>query len=135
MAKLYSLTLMLISVLAAGCVTSGAGSETSVVAGVVVVFSHLATSAQAGDATAKQSWCSVFNLVHAATQVKDESGQPPVDKDLIEKLTPDVHLIMRESGYQMHRQQIAIVIKDALQVSRNQDALVATTNACNLERK
>lgn len=133
MARLITLTLMFLSALSTGCVTTGAGSEGSAVAGIVVVFSHLATSAQSGDVSAKKAWCTAFNLVHAAVQAPadDKSNQPPTEAALIEKLTPELHLIMRENGYQMHRQQISIVIRDAIKVSRNPEALAVMTENCS----
>jgi hypothetical protein len=114
------------------CVTSGPGSEGAAIAGVVVVFSHLASSAQSGDLSAKKAWCSSFRLVHAAVQAEEESGQPPDDEVLTEKLLPEMHSIMRSNGYQLHRQQISIVIRDALNVSRNQQALKETTESCHV---
>ena len=72
----------------------------------------------------------MFKLVNASVQSEASQERATPDPDLIEKLTPDIHNIMRENGYQLHRQQIAIVIKDALNVSRNQEALKEMTEKC-----
>lgn len=112
-----------------GCVTGGGAGEAASVAGAVVVFSQLATSAEKGDQAAKKSWCEAFTLVSTHARPR-EDGQFPDEAELTEKLVPDMHNLMRKSGYAMHRQQLAIIIKDAYNVAKNQEASAAMQQSC-----
>jgi len=124
----WMLSLSLSAPIAASCITGGSGSQGTSVA-AVVIFSHLVSSAQNGDASAKKAWCGAFDLVQT------ELGPTPTsdsaqDSAITEKLIPDIHNIMRANGYQLHRQQLGIVIQDAINVSRNEAAKKETVESC-----
>ncbi len=122
------LSLVLCTLTSTSCVTSGSGSQGNAIASVVI-FSHLVTSAQNGDSSAKKAWCDAFNLVQAEMETSS-ALDPAKDSELKEKLIQEMHNIMRANGYQLHRQQIGMVIQDALNVSRNEAAKQETMTSC-----
>jgi hypothetical protein len=122
------LSLVLYTLISTSCVTSGSGSQGGAIA-AVVVFSHLVKSAQNGDTSAKKAWCGAFDLVQTEAGTST-AIDPAQESDLKEKLTPQMHDIMRANGYQLHRQQIGMVIQDALNVSRSEDAKQETIKSC-----
>jgi hypothetical protein len=117
------------AVCTSGCVTGGGAGEGASIAGAVLVFSQLATLAEKGDQNAKKSWCEAFALVSAHT-LPGPDGQYPEEAALTEKLAPEMHNVMRKSGFAMHRQQLAIIIKDAYNVAKNQEASAAMRQSC-----
>jgi hypothetical protein len=134
MVKLKSiLTLIICALNSASCVTSGSGSEATAIAGTLVVFSHLVSSAQNGDASAKKAWCEAFALVNSELTA-NPSSDGAQDSAMTEKLIPEMHNIMRSHGYQLHRQQIGMVIKDGINVSRNEAAKKETIETCATNR-
>ena len=129
MTKLKStLSLLICALSSVACVTSGSGSQGTAVA-AVVIFSHLVSSAQNGDTSAKKAWCEGFDLVQIELQ-SNPSSDPAQDSAIKEKLIPGMHNIMRSNGYQLHHQQISMVIQDALNVSRNEAATKETIASC-----
>lgn len=123
------LSLLLCTLTSASCVTSGSNSQGSAIASIVV-FSHLVTSAQSGDTSANKAWCQAFDLVQTKVGTSTTTD-PELDSDLKEKLTPEVHSIMRANGYRLHHQQIGMVIQDALNVSRDETAKQQTITSCS----
>lgn len=119
---------LLCVILVQACVTAESSNQAAI-GGAVWVFSHLAKSAQSGDVAAKRSWCEAFAKVRERTEQKDTTQYS--DEQLIKELTPSMHALMRNHGYALHQQQINIVIKDALNVSRNPTALHAMVESCN----
>ncbi len=127
------LSLGLCTLVSTSCVTGGSDSQGGAIA-AVAVFSHLVKSAQNGDKSAKKAWCDAFDIVQ--TEVGTSTAIDPVqESDLKEKLTPRMHDIMRANGYQLHRQQLGIVIQDALNVSRNEEAKQETIKSCAILSK
>lgn len=124
----FSAGLLAASSLAA-CVTGGNSGDRAAIGGAVVVFSHLATSAERGDVGAKKSWCAAYELVKTHA-IPGPDGQMPAESELTEKLVPEMHNLMRRGGYSLHRQQLAIVIKDAYNVSKNPEAALAMQTSC-----
>lgn len=122
------LSLVIGTLTLSSCVTSSSGSPGNAIA-AVVVFSHLVNSSQNGDTSAKKAWCAAFDLVVAEVGASS-TNDPAQDSDIKEKLIPKMHNIMRANGYQLHRQQIGMVIQDALNVSRNDAAKQETMTTC-----
>lgn len=110
------------------CVTGGSGSQGTTIASVVI-FSHLVSSAQNGDTSAKKAWCEGFDLVQSELKLNPPSD-PAQDSAIREKLIPDMNNIMRSNGYQLHHQQISMAIQDALNVSRSEAATKETIASC-----
>jgi len=129
--KKCSLTTLIITLSSTSCVTGGSGSEATAIAGTLVVFSHLVSSAQNGDTSAKKAWCQAFELVQTELSLNHLTDQKQ-DTDIIEKLVPGMHDIMRSNGYHLHRQQLNMVIKDGLNVSRNEAAKNETIETCSI---
>jgi hypothetical protein len=116
----------------AGCVTgnSGAGGAAVGVIGAVAIASQVAKDAQSGEERARNLWCRTLRLTHAQTTLW--SNRPFTEDELVEELTQPVNDEARQSGYAMHRQQIRILIVDALNVSRDKTAYANATDSCKI---
>lgn len=125
--------LALTAMFASSCVTSGGGSEGTAAIGAVMVFSHIAQAASSGDEGAKKTWCNALDLVEtrsSALLATLGNGQILTDDELTEKVIPDMHNVMRQGGYQLHHKQLAIVVRDALNVLRDDTAKTAAKKSC-----
>lgn len=110
------------------CVSSGPETAGVAAFGVVVLGSEIAKDAMNQEPSARALWCGT--VAEVARYLSGGHTEAVSDDELVEAITPPVHDIARANGYQLHRQQLRLLIADARRVHDTPSSSAQSREAC-----